>query len=91
MSHETGRPAPAPQRDPRLPAPGAPACRGGRMTLTTPATTATATTTGPKPPTPLMSLTYAVRMIVGTMVIVAGAGAHFFAAFFAEREAARCG
>ena len=47
--------------------------------------------TYPEPPTPLMSLTYAVRMIVGTMVIVAGAGAHFFAAFFAEREAARCG
>ncbi|MCL7495856.1 MULTISPECIES: hypothetical protein [Streptomyces] len=45
--------------------------------------------TYPEPPTPLMSLTYAVRMIVGTMV--AGAGAHFFAAFFAEREAARCG
>ncbi|MGW7022961.1 hypothetical protein ACWGGS_26965 [Streptomyces decoyicus] len=51
--------------------------------------------TYPKPPTPLMSLTYAVRMIVGTMVAGAGAGAgagaHFFAAFFAEREAARCG
>ncbi|WP_329178234.1 hypothetical protein OG754_30325 [Streptomyces decoyicus] len=47
--------------------------------------------TYPKPPTPLMSLTYAVRMIVGMMVAGAGAGAHFFAAFFAEREAARCG
>ncbi|QIK04695.1 hypothetical protein SLV14_006029 [Streptomyces sp. Je 1-4] len=35
-------------------------------------------------PTPLMSLTYAVQMIVGTMVAVAGAH------FFAEREAARC-
>ncbi|BDH10944.1 hypothetical protein [Streptomyces hygroscopicus] len=51
--------------------------------------------TYPKPPTPLMSLTYAVRMIVGTMVAGAGARAHFFAGFFAgffaEREAARCG
>ncbi|MGW9429569.1 hypothetical protein ACWHA1_16690 [Streptomyces decoyicus] len=59
--------------------------------------------TGPEPPIPLMNLAYAVRMIVGTMVagagvgvgVVAGAGAgvgaHFFAGFFAEREAARCG
>ena len=39
----------------------------------------------PMTPTPLMSLTYAVQMIVG--ILVAAAGAHFFA----EREAARCG
>ncbi|MEJ8647345.1 hypothetical protein WKI65_04500 [Streptomyces sp. MS1.AVA.3] len=59
---------------------GALACWGGWMTLTT----LTATATDPKLPTPLMSLTYAVQMIVGTMVVVAGAH------FFAEREAARC-
>ncbi|MFD0166041.1 hypothetical protein ACFVJH_18065 [Streptomyces decoyicus] len=58
------------------------ACWGGWMTLTT--LTATATATDPKLRTPLMSLTYAVQMIVGTMVVVAGAH------FFAEREAARC-
>ncbi|WP_327702216.1 hypothetical protein OG530_10290 [Streptomyces decoyicus] len=90
MSHQTGPPAAAPQCAPRLPAPGAPACRGGWMMLTTltaiatATATAAATATDPKLPTPLMSLTYAVQMIVGTMVVVAGAH------FFAEREAARC-
>ncbi|MFC9234541.1 hypothetical protein ACFTZI_37160 [Streptomyces decoyicus] len=56
------------------------------MTPTTSTVTvaATATATDPKLPTPLMSLTYAVQMIVGTMVVVTGTR------FFAEREAARC-
>ncbi|KOG40259.1 hypothetical protein [Streptomyces decoyicus] len=66
---------------------------GPPATLTATAT-ATATATDPKLPTPLMSLTYAAQMIVGTMVVAAGtgagAGAHFFAEFFAEREAVRC-
>ncbi|UKY49458.1 hypothetical protein [Streptomyces inhibens] len=59
---------------------GALACWGGWMTLTT----LTVTAADPKLPTPLMSLTYAVQMIVGMLVAVAGAH------FFAEREAARC-
>ncbi len=37
-----------------------------------------------------MSLIYAVRMTVGTMVDVVVAGAFFFAESFAEREAVRC-
>ncbi|MFH8406328.1 hypothetical protein ACH4FX_16300 [Streptomyces sp. NPDC018019] len=58
--------------------PGAPACWGGWMTLTT----LTATAAGPKLPTPVMSLTYAVQMIVGMLVAVTGAH------FFAERDGA---
>ncbi|MGX1761899.1 hypothetical protein ACWIG5_34180 [Streptomyces lydicus] len=59
---------------------GALACWGGWLTLTT----LTATAADPKLPAPLMSLTYAVQMIVGTMVAVAGSH------FFAERAAVRC-
>ncbi|MFC9239675.1 hypothetical protein ACFTZK_24970 [Streptomyces decoyicus] len=78
MSHQTGPPAPAPHRAPQLPA-----ARAATRTVLR-LTTLTATATAPKPPTPLMGLTYAVQMIVGTMVGVAGAR------FFAAREAARC-
>ncbi|MGW1378307.1 hypothetical protein ACWD6P_29110 [Streptomyces sp. NPDC002446] len=60
---------------------GALACWGGWQTLAT----LTVTATDPRLPTPLMSLTYAVQMIAG--ILVAAAGAHFFA----EREAARWG
>ncbi|AJT63064.3 hypothetical protein T261_1378 [Streptomyces lydicus] len=60
---------------------GALAGWGGWMTLTT----LTAPAGDPHLPAPLMSLTYSVQMIVG--VLVAAAGAHFFA----ERDAARCG
>ncbi|MCZ1010594.1 hypothetical protein O1L68_31960 [Streptomyces lydicus] len=59
---------------------GALACWGGWLTLTT----LTATASDPKLPAPLMSLTYSVQMIVGTMVAVAGSH------FFAERAAVRC-
>ncbi|WP_052229837.1 hypothetical protein [Streptomyces sp. CT34] len=58
---------------------GALACWGGWMTLT-----ALPVPAGdPMQPEPLMSLTYAVQMIVGMLVAVAGAH------FFAERVAAR--
>ncbi|TJZ51142.1 hypothetical protein FCH28_21865 [Streptomyces piniterrae] len=57
------------------------ACWGGWMMLTG----ITADAGGPMPPSPLLSVTYAVQMIVGMLVAVAGAH------FFAEREAARCG
>ncbi|MEU9115253.1 hypothetical protein AB0D04_26585 [Streptomyces sp. NPDC048483] len=59
---------------------GALACWGGWMMLTT----VTVVAGDPKLPTPLMSLTYAVQVIVGMLVAVAGAH------FFAEREGARC-
>lgn len=59
---------------------GALAGWGGWLTLTTLSVAAG----DPKLPSPLLSLTYAVQMIVG--MLVAAAGAHFFA----EREAARC-
>ncbi|MFF4948385.1 hypothetical protein [Streptomyces chattanoogensis] len=60
---------------------GALACWGSWLTLTT----LSAPAGSPRLPAPLMSLTYSVQMIVG--VVVATAGAHFFA----ERDAARCG
>ncbi|MEU5236989.1 hypothetical protein ACH4UR_05785 [Streptomyces lydicus] len=59
---------------------GALAGWGGWLTLTTLSVSAG----DPKLPSPLLSLTYAVQMIVGMLVAVAGAH------FFAEREAARC-
>ncbi|MFF8312415.1 hypothetical protein [Streptomyces lydicus] len=59
---------------------GALAGWGGWLTLTTLSVAAG----DPKLPSPLLSLTYAVQMIVGMLVAVAGAH------FFAEREAARC-
>ncbi|GGU90976.1 hypothetical protein GCM10010211_67010 [Streptomyces albospinus] len=60
---------------------GALACWGGWMTLT-----ALPVPAGdPKLPDPLMSLTYAVQMIVGMLVAVAGA--HFFAERDAQRRA----
>ncbi|MFF7412976.1 hypothetical protein [Streptomyces lydicus] len=59
---------------------GALAGWGGWLTLTT----LSAGAGDPKLPSPLLSLTYAVQMIVGMLVAVAGAH------FFAEREAARC-
>ncbi|MEV5594434.1 hypothetical protein [Streptomyces sp. NPDC052496] len=65
------------------------ACWGGWMTLTT----LTATAADPRLPTPVMSLTYAVQMIVGMLVAVTGA--HFLAERHATTraasEAARCG
>ncbi|MEU9115710.1 hypothetical protein AB0D04_28985 [Streptomyces sp. NPDC048483] len=59
---------------------GAPACWGGRLTLTT----LSAPAGDPKLPTPLMSPTFSVQMIVGMLVAATGAR------FFAERDAARC-
>ncbi|MFI0789414.1 hypothetical protein ACH4Q6_27880 [Streptomyces lydicus] len=59
---------------------GALAGWGGWLTLTTLSVAAG----DPKLPSPLLSLTYAVQMIVG--ILAATAGAHFFA----ERGAARC-
>ncbi|MFH9871372.1 hypothetical protein ACH4NT_35530 [Streptomyces lydicus] len=59
---------------------GALAGWGGWLTLTTLSVSAG----DPKLPSPLLSLTYAVQVIVGMLVAVAGAH------FFAEREAARC-
>ncbi|GAU71246.1 hypothetical protein SSP35_31_00110 [Streptomyces sp. NBRC 110611] len=67
---------------------GALACWGGWMTLTTLPVPAG----DPRLPAPLMSLTYSVQMITG--IVVATAGAHFFAEretqHRAEHEAARC-
>ncbi|MEV0372723.1 hypothetical protein AB0I10_23330 [Streptomyces sp. NPDC050636] len=60
---------------------GALACWGGWMTFTT----LSARAGDPMLPSPLLSVTYSVQMIVGMLVAVAGAH------FFAEREAARCG
>ncbi|MFI9049925.1 hypothetical protein [Streptomyces sp. NPDC053427] len=65
---------------------GALACWGGWLLLTT----LNCTAGDPKLPTPPMNLTYAVQMITG--ILVAAAGAHFFAERRAEAEpeAARC-